>query len=228
MKVFWASVAFFVGSIFTSSMSMGAVTSLHDRFGGQPLSDLGHMALPDLWVGQYTLLTFLIACWVVGCAITVLRHKCAYSIYTRALVNLGVLLMMRSFSILVTIQPSPYGDLPPPPTSPWYYALDYRNLFTSVGDNMFSAHTCFLTIPYLVISSFVVTMWSMKHLMISLVYGFLVFWIIASHLHYTADVVIALYLSYSTWLALSYYIPCTIGITPHKENLYDTQNKLYV
>lgn len=207
MKAFWGAAAFFVGSLFANSMSMGVVTVLHDQFQRPPLPDMGHKALPDMWIGQYTLLTALVGAWIVGCVLALYGHEHAYSIYVRALINLGVLMLMRSFSIVVTIQPSPYGHLPPPPSSPWYYALDYRNLFTSLGDNMFSAHTTFLSIPYLALTTFVFVALSWRHLVFTGIYGFLVFWIVASHLHYTADVLLALYLSFSTWCALPVPVP---------------------
>jgi hypothetical protein len=202
LKSFTISLIFLFGALFANYVSMSVVTIIHDEFPRDPLPDLGHRALPDLWVGKYTLLTFLVALWFTGCCFLLTTHIHVLLIYTRISLQLGIMFLMRAFSILVTIQPSPYGHLEPPPTSTWFYALDYRNIFTSSGDNMFSAHTMFLTVPYLAISTYLMAPFSYLHIGMSVAYGSLVFWIIASHLHYTADVLISLYLCFSIWSAL--------------------------
>src|SRR5206468_10418179 len=95
------------------------------------------------------LLTVIVLVWYVVVMALFWKHPHGYSIYTLQFLVLGILLLMRSFSIMVTIQPSPFGHLPPPE-----WSLSYRNLFPNLGDNMFSAHSCFVTIPYLCLVNF--------------------------------------------------------------------------
>lgn len=75
-----------------------------------------------------------------------------------------------------------------------------------MGDNMFSAHTVFLTVPMIALQQYVIKIRWIKYLT-GTIYSLLVMWIIASHLHYTADVVIALYLSALTWFAFQNMLP---------------------
>lgn len=219
MRLFVVALAFLLGSIFATYVASAVVTFLSEKNSPPPLPDLGHKALPDLWVGHYTLLTFLVAVWYLGVVLSLFYHPDSYKIYVKLNVNIGILLFMRAFSIVVTIQPSPYGRLPPLPNDVWYYFFDYRNVFTSVGDNMFSAHTCFLTIPYLALLEYTLAPRTWLKLLVTAIYAFLVFWIVASHLHYTADVLVALYLCFSTWCALKPYFP----IQPKKEVLYSSK-----
>lgn len=184
---------------------MGVTSFFHEEFAKDPLFDLGHSTLPDFWIGHYTLLTLVLFLWVIGILLFCTKEKDASFIFVRFFATMGVLLWMRSISIMVTIQPSPFGHLPPPPSSPWYWKLSYRNLFTTLGDNMFSAHTSFATTSYLCLICYPLRDHKFLKKLLFLPYGFIIFWIITSHLHYTADVVIALYLSVTVWFTLDYF-----------------------
>jgi hypothetical protein len=202
MKFLWASVVFFLFAVTIAEISMGVTNYFHSRISQVPLVDLGHETLPSFWVGHYTLLTAVIALWYLGIMASFWNHIHGYSIYTLQFLALGTLLIMRSFSIMVTIQPSPFAHLPPPE---WVFS--YRNLFPTLGDNMFSAHTCFATIPYICLVEFKVRPMTPLFITVSIIWMLQLLWIISSHLHYTADVVIALYLCFTLWFALRGYIP---------------------
>lgn len=128
MRAFWPAVTFFVAAICASTISMGVVTLLHDKQTNDPLPDLGHKALPPLWVGKYTLLTFLVFVWLATAVLIIASNEHAESIYIRMMFVIGLLLLMRSFSILVTIQPSPYPPPTPPTHKHWYDVFDYRQV----------------------------------------------------------------------------------------------------
>lgn len=232
MKFLWATLLFFGFAIFVSNISMGTTTFFHNRFARPPLPDLGHQTLPEVWVGHYTVLTLVVLAWVIGTLIVLWHHDHAYSIYSKFFLTMGILLIMRSFSIVVTIQPSPFGHLPPVPDDTWYWRLSYRNLFPSLGDNMFSAHTSFVTVTYLCLVNYWAKPFGWKFLLASVFFILQLLWIIASRLHYTADVIIALYLSFSLWYALVACLPFPLpqekrmGDFVSKE--FESNNKLYV
>jgi hypothetical protein len=225
MKFLFASAIYFFAAVMVAEISMGVTDYFHKRISQVPLADLGHATLPEFWVGHYTLLTLVVAGWVLGIVALLWTHKHAYSIFTLKFLALGTLLIMRSFSIMVTVQPSPFGHLPPPE-----WAFSYRNLFPNLGDNMFSAHTCFATIPFIAFADFYARPVTPLFVIGMLFWIFQLFWIIASHLHYTADVIIALYLCFSLWFALRGYVPYPLPKekTMHQIVHEDHSNKLYI
>jgi hypothetical protein len=227
MKLLWASIIYFLFAVMVAEISMGVTNYFHNRISQVPLADLGHSTLPEFWIGHYTLLSVVIGIWYFGVMTLFWRHVHGYSIYTLHFLALGTLLLMRSFSIMVTVQPSPFGHLPPPE-----WAFSYRNVFPNLGDNMFSAHTCFATIPYICFADFYAKPVAPLFVGATFVWAFQIFWIIASHLHYTADVVIALYLCFTLWFALRGYVPFPLPKEKTMKQLvnedHKDRNKLYI
>lgn len=227
MRFLAASIVFFTAAVAIAEVSMGVTDYFHSRISQIPLVDLGHAILPEVWLGHYTLLTLVIALWYMGIMTFLWTHKHAYSIFTLQFLALGTLLFMRSFSIMVTIQPSPFGHLPPPE-----WAFSYRNLFPNLGDNMFSGHTCFATVAYICFTDFYASPGSWGFIISSILWMLQLLWITASHLHYTVDVVIAVYLCFTLWFALRGYVPFPLPsettIDRFLEKQFYDDNKLIV
>lgn len=198
---------FFVTLIFVITVNINA----HMRFPQQmpPLPDLGHDLLPDLSDPPYVHLPDYIIMLHGICAFTVaFLHRRRFVVLRRTLVIYSMLMLVRAFCILTTSLPEPCAHCRPecknyrPSGIRDHMTNVFNGVFpatTSCGDYMFSGHTVFMTICSLIVSHYTppTMQWFQRLHWTATYIGLLS--IVATRLHYTIDVAIALILTISFW-----------------------------
>eukprot|EP01127_Copromyxa_protea_P004434 TRINITY_DN14296_c0_g1_i1.p1 TRINITY_DN14296_c0_g1~~TRINITY_DN14296_c0_g1_i1.p1 ORF type:complete len:330 (+),score=36.79 TRINITY_DN14296_c0_g1_i1:67-1056(+) len=226
---FFATVGFFLVCLYTNSVMQVFTEKRALANPREPIMDLGFDILHPL-PGQREYADLFVVFYCVASFVRFMPTYMRWTFLRRFLFFYGALLLLRSATIILTILPNPYegcdsGEL----GSPFYEALRIMvGRLVTCSDMLFSGHTVNLTVcalswhfysrvaPIFYFSQ-VSKAWESQAAFIGATFLWITrvivwgsacvgyYFIIATRLHYTDDVVIGLYLTFLLWF---WYFRC--------------------
>jgi shingomyelin synthase len=196
--------------------------------GSVTLPDIGHDILPYSGDAYFSIPDRIVDICLIAFVALLIIHPKRFLIIRRTSVNMSLLYILRSVTVLVTSLPDASPACQAQFIDPVAGAYKRQPMFPRVflraaklmeapgkhitcGDMIFSGHGCAMMICALTYSqyfrkeAFKASGWKIELLckagryMVTTIVAFGLLSIIATRLHYTLDVVIAIYLSYRVW-----------------------------